>query len=83
MSWSTAEIISGQLRTGGEGGLFSGVVNHLHLLPHFQLISHPGACGKTGVMPQNRWPKAELTESGVAKCVSCRRRVSRAERSDR
>ena len=54
-----------------------------HSLPHFQLIAHLGACGKTRVMPQNRWPKPELTESGVAKCVSCWRRISRAERSNR
>jgi len=38
---------------------------------HFQHIAHLGACGKTGVMPQNRWPKPELTGSGVAKWVSC------------
>ena len=54
-----------------------------YLLPHFQLIAHLGACGKTRVMPQNCWPKPELTESGVAKCVSCWRRMSRAERSNR
>jgi len=26
---------------------------------HFQSIAHPGACGKTRVMPHNRWPGPE------------------------
>lgn len=33
--------------------------------PHYQSIAEPGACGKTRVMPQNRWPKPELAESGL------------------
>jgi 2-polyprenyl-6-methoxyphenol hydroxylase-like FAD-dependent oxidoreductase len=32
--------------------------------PHLQHIAHPGACGKTRVMPQNRWLKLELSEFG-------------------
>jgi hypothetical protein len=29
---------------------------------HFQSIAHPGACGKTRVMPHNRRPGPEFTE---------------------
>src|SRR5438270_10550163 len=38
-----------------------------------QHITHWGACRKTGVMPQNRWPEPKLTESG-----DCEVRVSMA-----
>ena len=31
---------------------------------HFQLIADRGACGKTRVVPQNRWPKPEGAETG-------------------
>src|SRR6185503_2157684 len=34
---------------------------------HFQHITHPGACGKTRVMPQNRWPKPQPAESRGSK----------------
>src|SRR5271166_56240 len=40
---------------------------------HSQHIAHRGACGKTRVVPQNRWPKPESTQMGVAKCACCRR----------
>ena len=35
---------------------------------HFQLIPHPGACGKTRVVPHNRRPRREPAETGVAEC---------------
>src|SRR5580693_3094923 len=39
-------------------------------LPHFQSIAHPGACGKTRVVPQNSWPRPEPTEMGsLSACV--------------
>src|SRR6059058_447947 len=38
---------------------------------HSQHIAHRGACGKTRVLPQNRRPRPECTEMGVAKCVCC------------
>src|ERR1700683_2144981 len=31
-------------------------------LPHFQRITHPGTCGKTRVVPHNRWSGLEPTE---------------------
>jgi hypothetical protein len=31
---------------------------------HFQDIAHWGACGKTPVVPHNRWPGPEPTERG-------------------
>jgi 2-polyprenyl-6-methoxyphenol hydroxylase-like FAD-dependent oxidoreductase len=34
------------------------------LYPHLQHIAHPGACGNTPVMAQNRWPKQELSDLG-------------------
>ena len=78
-----APLIAGPIDRSG-GGLEGRRTDKAeYLLPHFQLIAHLGACGKTRVMPQNGWPKPELTESGVAKCVSCWRRMSRAERSNR
>ena len=37
---------------------------------HFQHIAHWGTCGKTRVVPQNRWPRPEPAEMGVANaCV--------------
>jgi hypothetical protein len=36
---------------------------------HFQRIARRGSCRKTGVVAQNRRPRPELTELGVAKCV--------------
>ena len=42
---------------------------------HFQPIAHRGACGKTRVVPHNRWPGPEPAEMGVAKCVCCCRRT--------
>jgi hypothetical protein len=50
---------------------------------HYQRIAHRGACGKTRVVPQNRWPKPESTGTGVAKCVWCCRRTGRAGTSNR
>src|SRR5262249_20228193 len=38
---------------------------------HFKYIAHRGTCGKTRVVPQNRRPRPEPTEMGVAKCVCC------------
>src|SRR5436190_1138585 len=35
---------------------------------HFQRIAHRGACGKTRIVPQNRQPRPEPAEMGVAKC---------------
>jgi hypothetical protein len=32
---------------------------------HFQSIAHPGACGKTRVMMQNRRPGLKFTETGL------------------
>jgi hypothetical protein len=32
--------------------------------PHFQDVAHTGACGKTRVALENRWPKPEFSESG-------------------
>lgn len=32
---------------------------------HLQPITHPGACGKTGGMPQNHWLETELVSRGV------------------
>ena len=29
---------------------------------HFQFIAHPGACGKTRVVPHNGWPGQEPTQ---------------------
>src|SRR3954452_16622875 len=34
-------------------------------------------------MPQNRWPRLRTGEMGVAKCVCCCRRVTRAGASNR
>src|ERR1700728_3057540 len=31
-------------------------------LPHLQHITHPGTCGKTRVVPHNRWSGLEPTE---------------------
>ena len=45
---------------------------------HFQSIAHRGACGKTRVVPHNRWPGPEPSEMGAAKAVRCCRRVGRA-----
>jgi hypothetical protein len=39
--------------------------------------------GKTQVVPQNRRPRPEPTESAVAKCVCCCRRMTRAGASNR
>src|ERR1700692_2742478 len=44
------------------GRLQPDAVMDLH--PHLQHIAHPGACGKTRVMAQNRWPKQELSDFG-------------------
>ena len=37
--------------------------------------SAPGACGKTRVVPQNRRPRPEPADMGVATCVCCCRRT--------
>ena len=50
---------------------------------HSQAIAHRGACGKTPVVAQNRWPSPEPAEMGVAKCVCCCRRGGRAGTSNR
>lgn len=35
---------------------------------HSQRIAHPGACGKAPAVPENRRPRPEPTEMGVAEC---------------
>jgi hypothetical protein len=46
---------------------------------HSQHIAHRGTCGKTRVVPQNRWPRPEPAEMGVAKCVCCCPRMGRGD----
>ena len=55
----------------------------IHTPFHFQYIAHQGACRKTRVVPHNRWSRPEPTEMGVANCVCCCRRVTRAGASNR
>ncbi len=50
---------------------------------HSQHIAHRGACGKTQVVPQNRRPRPEPAEMGVATCVCFCRRPGRAGTSNR
>ena len=51
------------------------IVRRVPTPSHSQHIAHRGACGKTRVVPQNRWSRPELTEMGVAKYVCCCRRM--------
>jgi hypothetical protein len=41
-----------------------------------QYIAHRGACGKTGVMLQNRWPRTKIAFLGVSRCLHKRRHMS-------
>jgi hypothetical protein len=49
-------------RLGGRGRLAVHRDDKERTLPHFQRITHPGTCGKTRVVPHNRWSGLEPTE---------------------
>src|ERR1700689_2248453 len=49
-------------RLGGAGRLAVHRDDKERTLPHFQRITHPGTCGKTRVVPHNRWSGPEPTE---------------------
>jgi hypothetical protein len=48
-----------------------------------QRIAHRGTCGKTRVAPQNRRLRPGHSETGVATCVCCCRRMGQAGASNR